>query len=198
MDPLTILQLGSTGAGILGSIFGQDEAKTGRFTTRTTRRSPEMMQAMQYLLQMYKEGIDVDQLKRISKERLGTQGSAMRQSAISRLRKSNVPAPVLEQILSGMSVESGRGIEEALANLDVYGKEFQLKPLGMFGDLARDIDVTQTGTQYGMGGQGYGALMSAGLTGLLSNPEFNNLFKKKGASTSTGWEPSFAKYGYRP
>lgn len=157
-DPLTWLAIGSSVLGGLGSLFGSG--------TKSVPMSGSQKMIMRELYRLYRQGIDPKLLQQMYgnvRTALGTEGTALRQSALERLQRQGTPTLAREQVMSDIGGRQEQAIGQAISDIDWQNQQMRMGALQQMAGLAGQQGTYQTG-------QGYGQLMGAGLNYLLNKP----------------------------
>lgn len=191
-DPLTLLSIGSTAIGALGSLFG----------TGSKQEIPEeLRQVYDLLMTRYRQGISPEAenayLTR-AKTNLGNEAGALGALTESRLTRAGAGTGVREAALNRINTSRLRGIGEATTNLAAMDEAAKAEALNQLRTLAPIFGSPEFKSQYG---DGFSQLLQGGLNYLINKPQENsgNTGNVRYTTPTTGgYDPNFDIFSNRP
>lgn len=181
----------SAGIGLAGSLFGGGGDPQQSQTTTTTRTLSPQQEAFLQSLQdeLGQDVFDTSGIITATRERIGNEASALRQSALQRLQRGGVSALQAEDQLDEIMTRSLRELGGTIADIELGGQQANLQNdqfiQSAIGQLLQGTGtMTQTGvaTQSDPRGLGFAALFGSGLQSLL-NPANQQKKKPQGGQT---------------
>jgi len=182
----------SAGIGLIGSIAGGgDDAQQSQTTTTQRVLSPEQQAFLQTLQDQLGEDVfDTTGIVNATRDRIGNEASALRQSALQRLQRGGVSALQAEDQLDEIMTRSLRELGGSIADIELSGQQGNLQNQqfiqSAIGSLIGGLGATtQTGvaTQQQPGGVGFSQLFGAGLQSLMNPAPSTKAKKPQGGQT---------------
>jgi hypothetical protein len=159
-DPLTLLGIGSTVVGGLGSLFGSGSK---------TEIPPELQQVYDMVLKQAQEGLSDEAVNAMimrAKTGLGQEAGALGALTESRLTRAGAGTGVQQAALNRINKQRLLGIGEATTSAMLADEEAKQRGLQQLGQLAPLFGEFTTET-----GQGFADLFGSGLGFLLNRPQ---------------------------
>ncbi len=181
MDPLTMLGIGSSVIGGIGSLFGSG---------KKTEIPRELRDVYNMLLQRSQEGLSdrsVDLLLQRAKTGLGQEAGALGALTQSRLTRQGAGLGVQNAALNRINTERLRGIGEATIQTGLADEQAKERALAMLPQLASMFADPNLKSSYG---GGFTDLFQSGLNLLLNRPG------SKGGGKGSGGSGFLSQYGY--
>ncbi len=166
----------STGAGLLGSLFGK---KRQQYTTTVDLTNPYIKKALRRADDLSQHGMALDTLNKIRQNILSQsaqEAQGLRTAAEQRMLRQHTPAQAMEQILGDISQRTNAGRLNALTNVDLNNERVKQEALRMYMQGAKGL--TKNITEEQPAGLGYGQLLGQGLSNMSDYFTKNDMFNK--------------------
>lgn len=181
-DPITLLALGSTIGGGLGSLFGSGSKR---------EIPPELQEVWDLLMKQSQEGLSdraVDLILQRTKRGLGAEAGALGSLTESRLTRAGAGTGVQQAALGRINKQRLLGIGEATTSVGLADEEAKQRALRQLAQLAPEFGQYTTET-----GEGFSQLFGAGLGFLLNRPGTGT---EETGTTNIGYTEPFVPEGY--
>jgi len=183
-DPLTLLSVGSTAIGALGSLFGSGSKQ---------EIPPELREVYNLLMNQYREGLSdktVAELTGRAKRQIGNEAGALGALTESRLTRAGAGTGVKQAALNRINTGRLRGIGEATTQINLADEEAKMRALEQLRTLAPIFGSPEFTKQYG---EGFSQLFGAGLNFLLNKPGGD---KNNTSTQDIGYTQPYTPEGY--